>query len=198
MSNKEIQAQRMRSFFIDAAKEILEEEGVKKLSVRKVGDRAGYSYATIYNYFKDLNELLTYCLADMLDDAYRMLMDVKEESLGPREQLIRYGERYYTYFAQNPVLFDLLFIEDLGATPEAVADKMGELPSVGQLLIATIGECAQAGYILEDEVEVLADLLTASIHGKLLFSLKRRSLDPMEVVVGTIRREIGYLIRSKK
>lgn len=198
MSNKELQAQRMRTFFIDAAKEILQEEGVKKLSARKVGNRAGYSYATIYNYFKDLKELLTYCLADMLEDAYRALMEVKEEGLDPREQLIRYGEQYYTYFANNPVLFDLLFIEELGAAPEDVSEKMGELPSVGQLLIASIGECAQAGYILQDEVEVLAELLASSIHGKLLFCVKRRSLEPMEVVVETIRREIGYLVRREK
>ena len=198
MSNKDIQTKRMRSYFIDAAKDILEEEGVKKLSARKVGTRAGYSYATIYNYFKDLNELLTYCLADMLEDAYRALMEVKEGGLDPREQLIRYGVQYYTYFAKNPVLFDLLFVEDLGATPEGVSEKMGEIPSVGQLLIATIGECAQAGYILEDEVEVLADLLASSIHGKLLFCLKRRSLESMEVMAETIRREIGYLIRREK
>lgn len=198
MSNKEIQVQRMRRYFIDAAKAILKEEGVKKLSVRKVGERAGYSYATIYNYFKDLNELLSYCLADMLEDAYRMLVEEKEEGLDPRSQLIRYGERYFTYFSENPVLFDLLYVEDLGTVPESVTEKLGELPSVGQLLLATIAECAQAGYILEDEVEVLAELLASSIHGKLLFSLKRRSLEPMDKVLETIRREIGYLIRSKE
>lgn len=197
MSNKEIQSQRMKRYFIDAAKEIMAEEGVKKLSVRKVGDRAGYSYATIYNYFRDLNELLTYCLADMLEDAYRALIAEEEANLDPRAQLIRYGERYYTYFSENPVLFDLLFVEDLGATPEEVTEKMGDLPSVGQLLIATIADCARAGYILEDEVEVLAELLASSIHGKLLFSLKRRNLEPVDRVIERIRNEIMYLIRSK-
>ncbi len=196
MSNKEIQTQRMKQYFIHAAKEILAEDGVKKLSVRKVGDRAGYSYATLYNYFRDINELLTYCLADMLEDAYRALIEEKQEGLDPRDQLIRYGERYFAYFAENPVLFDLLFVEDLGSSPEAVTEKMGDLPSVGHLLIATIGECAKVGYILDDEVKVLAELLVSSIHGKLLFFLKRRSLEPREAVLGKIRSEIGYLIRS--
>lgn len=197
MNNKELQSQRMKRYFIDAAKEILAEDGVKKLSVRKVGDRAGYSYATIYNYFRDLNELLTYCLADMLEDAYRALIAERQEGLDPRAQLIRYGERYFSYFSENPVLFQLLFIEDLGAAPEEVADKMGDLPSVGQLLIESIAACAKASYILEDQVEVLAELLASSIHGKLLFFLKRRSLEPVETMLEKIRSEIGYLVRRK-
>jgi AcrR family transcriptional regulator len=197
MNNKELQSQRMKRYFIDAAKEILAEDGVKKLSVRKVGDRAGYSYATIYNYFRDLNELLTYCLADMLEDAYRALIAERQEGLDPRAQLICYGERYFSYFSENPVLFQLLFIEDLGAAPEEVADKMGDLPSVGQLLIESIAACAKAGYILEDQVEVLAELLASSIHGKLLFFLKRRSLEPVETMLEKIRSEIGYLVRRK-
>jgi hypothetical protein len=95
------------------------------------------------------------------------------------------------------VLFQLLFIEDLGAAPEEVADKMGDLPSVGQLLIESIAACAKAGYILEDQVEVLAELLASSIHGKLLFFLKRRSLEPVETMLEKIRSEIGYLVRRK-
>lgn len=197
MSNKDIQTQRMKQYFIDAAKEILAAEGVKKLSVRKVGDRAGYSYATIYNYFKDLNELLSYCLADMLEDAYLALIAEKQEELDPRDQLIRYGETYFTYFLENPVLFDLLFIEDLGASPESVAEKMSDLPSIGELLMESITSCVEAGYIVSEEISILAELISSSIHGKLLFVLKRRSLEPLGSVLEKIRDELGYLIRSK-
>lgn len=196
MGNKEIQIQRMKGYFLDATKEILAEEGVKKVSVRKVGDRAGYSYATIYNYFKDLNELLTYCLADMLEDAYRALIVEKNEELDPVDQLIRYGETYFTYFVENPVLFDLLFIEDLGASPETVAEKMSDLPSVGELLMESIASCVDAGYIVNDELPVLAGLISSSIHGKLLFAIKGRSLEPIEIELAKIRNELEYLIRS--
>ncbi|MDP4092633.1 MAG: TetR/AcrR family transcriptional regulator, partial [Bacillota bacterium] len=56
--NKELQKSRMKKYFIDAAKEILVNEGVSNVSVRKVGEVTGYSYATIYNYFKNLDHLL--------------------------------------------------------------------------------------------------------------------------------------------
>ena len=53
MEKKEIQEQRMRGYFIQATKEIIKGEGIKSVSVRNIADRAGYSYATLYNYFKD-------------------------------------------------------------------------------------------------------------------------------------------------
>jgi AcrR family transcriptional regulator len=46
-----IKASGIRSYFILAAKEIISIEGVNHVSVRKVPKKAGYSYATIYNYF---------------------------------------------------------------------------------------------------------------------------------------------------
>ena len=58
MEKKEIQEQRMRQYFIDAAKEIIKGEGLKCISTRNVSDRAGYSYATMYNYFKNINDLI--------------------------------------------------------------------------------------------------------------------------------------------
>ena len=62
MDKKSILEQRMKGYFIQAAMEILRGEGIKDLSVRNVAEKAGYSYATLYNYFKDLNELLSLCI----------------------------------------------------------------------------------------------------------------------------------------
>ena len=44
--------------FINAAAEIMEEEGVESLTLRKVSGRAGYNSATLYNYFNDLEHLV--------------------------------------------------------------------------------------------------------------------------------------------
>ena len=58
MEKKQIQEQRIKSYFIQATKEILKGEGLKCISVRNIADKAGYSYATLYNYFKDVQDLI--------------------------------------------------------------------------------------------------------------------------------------------
>ena len=49
-----IQEERIRKYFIDAAKELIRGEGLSVVTARNVAERAGYSYATLYNYFKDI------------------------------------------------------------------------------------------------------------------------------------------------
>ncbi len=44
--------------FVNAAQEIIDEEGLKGTSIRKISQRAGFHNSTIYLYFKDLDQLI--------------------------------------------------------------------------------------------------------------------------------------------
>jgi len=195
MDKKELQKQRMMTYFIDAAKEIIKEEGVKGLSVRKVGDRAGYSYATIYNYFNDLNTLLFYCVFDFLEDCYKYLVSFKEEGLDEKQQLITYTIEYFRYFAQRPHIFRLVFIEVLGSPPDEIVQRTQV--SVAVLLGEALTQCVKAGYIGEANIQVLADLITSSVHGKLLFYVQGRILDGTDVdkLITILEKEIELIIK---
>ena len=48
----------MWKYFVDATAEIIEEEGLENVTIRKVADKAGYNSATIYNYFSEISHLL--------------------------------------------------------------------------------------------------------------------------------------------
>jgi AcrR family transcriptional regulator len=60
LSNKELQRKRTLIYFIEAAQEIMNEEGISNITIRKVAKRAGYNSATLYNYFDDLDHLILY------------------------------------------------------------------------------------------------------------------------------------------
>ena len=62
MNNRQIQEERIKGYFLDAAKHLLRTKGLQGVSVRSVASLAGYSYATLYNYFKDIKELLFRCV----------------------------------------------------------------------------------------------------------------------------------------
>ena len=57
-SKKLLQKRRTVRYFIDAVKQIQEEEGLDAVNIRKVADIAGYNSATIYNYFDNLEHLI--------------------------------------------------------------------------------------------------------------------------------------------
>ena len=88
MKHKEIQEERMRGYFIEAAKEILKGEGLRCISVRNIADRAGYSYATLYNYFNDSKELIYECVKDFQDECESSVKS-DTENLSPGKKTIK-------------------------------------------------------------------------------------------------------------
>ena len=54
---KQMYRQQTMGYFINAALEIIEEEGIDSLSIRKTAEKAGYNSATLYHYFSDFEEL---------------------------------------------------------------------------------------------------------------------------------------------
>lgn len=193
MDHKKLQKKRMMSYFIDAAKEIIKTEGVKNLTVRKVGEKAGYSYATIYNYFSDLNTLLFYCVMEFLEDCYVHMIKFKNDEVDCREQIIIYAVEYFTFFLENPDLFYLIFVEDLRRVSETVIEYT--TPSVDLLLTQNLLKCAERGYIQKDNIEILGNLITNHINGKLLFALRINKKESLEDILMILRSEIKFILK---
>lgn len=65
---KNIKKDYVKSKFVEAAKAIILQDGVLSVTVRRIAEITGYSYATIYHYFQDLNELLLETKLSMILD----------------------------------------------------------------------------------------------------------------------------------
>ena len=114
MNNKEIQEQLMKGYFMQATKELLKGEGLKSLNVRNIAQQAGYSFATLYNYFKDVKELVFLCVEDFQKEcAAEITQKVNGIPSGP-EKIKAITKAYMAYFVQYPSVFNLFFIEKLG------------------------------------------------------------------------------------
>lgn len=126
MSNKELQEKRIKSYFVQSAMEIIKGEGLRALNVRVVSERAGYSFATLYNYFKDLGEVLTECINGFIDDCTKYVADNSKISDNTDETILNKTLSFVRYFVQYTGTYELLFIEksnDIGSNP-AVSNKI--------------------------------------------------------------------------
>jgi len=124
MERKEIQEQRMKGYFIEATKDILKGEGLKNISVRNIAERAGYSFATLYNYFKDVKELVFYCVKDFQTECETHVNERTDKVARGSKKLKAITKTYLEYFIQYPGIFELFFIEklsDIGGNQEASA-----------------------------------------------------------------------------
>ena len=109
MNKNPLQEERIKGYFIQAAMEILRGEGIRDLSVRHVADKAGYSYATLYNYFKDLNALLTACINEFLNEIKTNISSSIQYIPKGKQRIAMINYTYIRYFVQYPGTFELIY-----------------------------------------------------------------------------------------
>jgi AcrR family transcriptional regulator len=114
LNKKEIQMSRMWQFFVDATAKIIEEEGVENVTARKIGDLAGYTSSTIYNYFDELSHLVFFASMRFLNPYLKELTEYIEKAKGPIEKYLSSWECFCKHSFNNPQIFHAIFIADLG------------------------------------------------------------------------------------
>lgn len=115
--NKEIQRIRMMSSFIDATVEIIEKEGIDKVTIRKIGDYAGYNSATIYNYFDDLSHLIFFASMSFVKKYTDALPKYIEKAQTPLERYLLLWECFCKYSFESPQIYHAVFSANLGTQP---------------------------------------------------------------------------------
>ena len=186
---------RNKQFFIEAAKNVVLAGDISNLTVRKIADIAGFSYATIYNYFHDLNDLLWHVVMSCVDDVVHAL----EKKLGSKpytyDRIKGIYREYIGYFLLNPNVFRLIFFYQIGDPAEEFKNNSNE-PQLAPLLLANLEDpgCRSIG---EDEVPILARIITSSIHGMLSLYLSDKTDQNPDELKQNADRMLGYLLLKR-
>lgn len=173
MEKKEIQEQRMRGYFIQATKEILKGEGLKCINVRSVADRAGYSYATLYNYFKDIKDLIFICVKDFQEECEAYIQSETKDITAGKEKIKAITRTYLHYFTDYPGVFELFFVErinDIGnkqPTTELIYNFLDRLCEVDWKVFM------EQNIVTSDQSELMKSELKYITTGLLLYYMNR-------------------------
>lgn len=152
--------------FTRAAREILETEGLEGVSARKVAERAGWSYATIYNYFQDINHLLWYCIPAYIAEIFAEIQAAMGSEANGVHQLHLAYRTYVRYFLDRPEIYKFMFLTDIGPPPAELETKLAE-PILGKGQEEVLKLCAQQGIIREQDIGLVGELLFVAINGAL-------------------------------
>ncbi|CAN5864487.1 TetR/AcrR family transcriptional regulator [soil metagenome] len=124
---REREREQLRWQIVDAARDLLLEEGLNGLSMRAIAERIEYSPATIYLYFKDKDELVR----DVVRTGFERLGEVVTaelqragETAGAAEQYSSMGRAYARFAVENPSYFRVMF--ELPSTAELECREVDE------------------------------------------------------------------------
>lgn len=95
--------------FIEATEDLMKEDDIDKISIRKIAKRAGYNSATLYYYFEDLEHLILFASIRYLREYTSALAKNIKKDMTTIEKYRTVYETFNHYAFRSPVIFHNMF-----------------------------------------------------------------------------------------
>lgn len=183
----------MKGYFQEAAKAILKSEGLKSISVRKIAEKAGYSFATIYNYFRDVNDLVFLCVEDFQQECIEYVKSNTKPGENAYEQLRSAVIAYARYFIEYPGIFDLFYLEKMGdfGNKQRTIDLINKSFEIATTKLWQ--DCINQKVINKDKSEFYKVQVQHTLIGALLLYLNRKTPDDYQDFIEYLTIQIDFL-----
>ena len=183
----QLQETRMRGYFIQATKEILRGEGIRGISVRNIAEQAGYSYATLYNYFKDVRDLIFECVRDFQEECELMVQDETQSAAPGLDKIEATFLSVTKYFIQYPGIFELFYIEKMSDIDHNRSTCNMIVTFLPRLTGPDWEICVAQKFLTETEADTLMYELNWTFTGLLLFYLNRNDPESYDEFMQRVR-----------
>lgn len=166
---RELASSAMKDGIGQAALEVLKQHGYDGLTMDRVAEVAGIAKGSIYHYFRNKQELVTYVFERIIEPAIQAGEEIAQRVVPAVEKLEAMVRMWLEYFSQHRALFDFLFrdpaVRELCFTSQRA--KSG-------LAIERFGAILQQG-IEEGAFRPIEPVLVAEmIIGALQFTIERQ------------------------
>lgn len=165
-------AERTRNHFIKVTKQMILESGIDNTSVRKVAETAGYAYATIYNHFGEMEELLFQTKIAMMKDFWISVEQSFPDGVHNADDIKRLVRLHLAYYMENPNVFQFFYQYQI--KPHKI-----NLPILEQLDISwrnNFEQLAKENVIDETDVEFISKTIIYTLHGILTLYFSNNEL----------------------
>ncbi len=145
--------------FIRAAREIIDEEGIDKVSIRKIASITGMNSATMYLYFPNADALITMASMGYLEKYCRTLAADMPLMKSARDAFIHSWEVFSSYAFAYPQIFNHIFYGQHSVPLGDIVDEYYRLfPSHLENIGGSVSEMLRGGTLEERSWRVMLPL----------------------------------------
>lgn len=191
---RETEQQELRQAMLKAASNLFLEQGYEQFSLRQVAERIGYSPGTIYRYFKDKDDLLFTVVDEGFQRFGEQLGAVLAITSDPWQRLIALARAYITFGLQNPVYYQLMFMQRGDFLMRRGAYENAPHIDSFTLLSTLVQEAMDAGALRPGDAHSTSDAFWAIVHGVVALAIivpifdEQRTERMVETVIELLRR----------
>ena len=165
-----------RDRIFDAAKAVLEKEGLPGLTMRKVAERAGISPMGLYRHFADKDALLNALTEDGLARWSEIAQAIRAQD--PIRWLEQLQKAYIAFALEEPHRFDAAFFLPASEARRYPDDFLaGRSPVVAMAMLRIDQAKAEGRLINKPALEILLTIVAASQGMVSMYRAKRFSND---------------------
>ncbi|WP_039948442.1 TetR/AcrR family transcriptional regulator [Leptospira fainei] len=169
---------------VQAAMEILTEDGIDGLSMRRIAEKLDCSVASPYSHFKSQQDIIKILISQGEAQLTETLREAKLQGKNAYEKLTRIARTYYEFSGNNQELHKVMFNTVHGHMHRKAFPK---LPTSYRVFLETIREGCRSGefIITEEEYPSLARTMYSWMYGIIVLDmtgmLKKRGMgDPLD------------------
>lgn len=173
LSPRERRQARTRDAILEAARQIIAQEGRDNLSMRAIAERIDYSPAGLYEYFGSKDEIIGAVCVQGEARLYRSMAGV-DHSLPHDQYLIELGMAYINFAVHNPDHFLLMFTS--GIEPPAEMPDNHETAHSFHFLLKAVEQGISSGTFITRPGFTQVDMVYMAwslVHGMAMLRIKK-------------------------
>jgi AcrR family transcriptional regulator len=159
----------LRSKILEAAGQLIVEEGIQNVSIRRIADRIEYSPSTIYLYFKDKGDLISAICESVFQELSSRLDEIERTASDPLESLRRGLRCYIDFGVEHRNHYLVTFCLPRAKEVESSTHEYERIIACGcrtfDSLRRALKHCVDAGFFYLPDIEATGQALWTQIHG---------------------------------
>lgn len=169
--------QAVRESVCQAALDVLSQSGLEKLTMQRVAAKANIATGTLYNYFKDKDELMVYAAERLFAGIREQMQKVVEEKTDPRSKLLHLILSGFTFFNENSFFFQFLDRAEIYSKIHPSV-KQEHVQKVRILFGRILKEGIESGTFRKVDVETTADFFHRAVVGTIWIKPELEVFEP--------------------
>jgi AcrR family transcriptional regulator len=156
-----------RDEIIDVSRAIIEDEGVERLTIRRIAETISRTQPAVYAHFSSKDAILE----AVVTDGFTALAErLKGAARGGKTSLTGIATAYLRFGLERPRLYDVMFVG-----PPAIAFAAGAAtPIPAQQAFNVIAAAVAESGVAPAQTETVTEVVWASLHGLVTLSITRR------------------------
>ena len=155
----------LRQTLLLAAAEIISENGIESLSLRKLAEMVGVSRTAAYHYFQDKNDLLCAIAANGFRRWQMSLNQLESNSLPERDKFEQYILGYIAFATNNPEEYELMFGRCIWKQSKCTQELQDISHATFQHQVEMIAHWQSTGLVIGDNSLRSAQIIWGTLHG---------------------------------